>query len=132
MNKTLYPLLIKTGLLLSLISIFGIYYYKNKTKIAELNQELSTTTIGYNSAMITIADLEASAKKQASETIILNNKIKNANQQRNKLENLLARHDLELLAYKKPKLIENRINAGTKKALQEIEEITKIGDINED
>lgn len=125
MNNPIVSILIKTGIILSLIGAFGVYYYKNKSIISELNQELSSTKLGYDSAIVTIEELNKNSKRQQEEASRLNKKIKEANQQRNALENTLAKHDLEYLAYKKPKLIENRINSSTKKVLQEFEEITK-------
>ena len=109
------------------LAIFGLFMYirylQGENEILRLNQ----------------ARLEDAVKEQKKTIRVLNDHIKKVQKLTNELrrgvdeaisnqkqiQDKLARHDLLLLSTKKPGLIEKRINDGTRKVFQDLENMTK-------
>tara|TARA_X000001382_G_scaffold129914_2_gene123190 strand:- start:558 stop:974 length:417 start_codon:yes stop_codon:yes gene_type:complete len=62
----------------------------------------------------------------------LANQYNDALREAKELSSKFARHDLNDLALNKPKLIENRVNKGTKRVMNELSEITDPNQFDED
>ena len=107
------------------ITAFYLYYTSNNLKIETLNKDIVVLEEKYDKAVDIIVDLEAKNIVQSRELskLHMNNSI--ARSENVKLSNILSKHDIKYLASQKPKLVENRINEGTKKVLKELEEITR-------
>lgn len=107
------------------IATFYLYYTSNNLKIESLNKDIVVLEEKYDKAVDIIIDLETKNIVQDRElsTLYKNNSI--ARSENIKLGNILSKHDIEYLASQKPKLVENRINEGTKNVLRELEEITR-------
>lgn len=107
------------------IAAFYLYYTNNNLKIESLNKDIVVLEEKYDKAVDIIVDLETKNIVQDRElnTLYKNNSI--ARSENIKLGNILSKHDIKYLASQKPKLVENRINEGTKNVLKELEEITR-------
>ena len=81
-----------------------------ETKISEQNESIKQYLSKQESVNEQIVELEA-AKNDAMREV-------------NKLKNTFAKHDLNNLTLMKPKLIETRINKGTKRVMQGLIDLT--------
>lgn len=110
---------------------FKLYYDKSKAeienlqgqlKIAAANQETLESEIEQQNAQI------ISQQQKASEMMAQVGELQKANQEAaqetNDLRAKFARHDMNMLSLRKPKLIEKIINKGTKEVFDELTVIT--------
>lgn len=81
-----------------------------ETSIAKQNESIKTYLANQEQAQKQIQSLEKDKQEAVREV--------------NKLRTTFAKHDLDNLALKKPKLIENIVNKGTKKVKEEIIALT--------
>ena len=81
-----------------------------ENSIAEQNESIKTYLANQEQAQKQIKSLEKDKQEAVREV--------------NKLRTTFAKHDLDNLALKKPKLIENIVNKGTKKVKEEIIALT--------
>jgi len=88
-----------------------------ETKIAEQNESIKNYLAKQESVNEQIAELEA-AKNDAMREV-------------NQLKNTFAKHDLNNLALVKPKLIETRVNKGTKRVMQGLIDLTNPNQFDE-
>tara|TARA_R110000824_G_scaffold50752_7_gene141555 strand:- start:31065 stop:31472 length:408 start_codon:yes stop_codon:yes gene_type:complete len=88
-----------------------------ETKIKEQNDSIKNYLAKQENINNQIVDLEVQKNKAQREV--------------NKLRNTFAKHDLDNLALVKPKLIEIRINKGTKRVMQELIDLTNPEQFNE-
>ena len=104
----------------------GGYWY-----IGHLNQTIDT--LHENNAKLqeavtiqkdTIAAQAAQTEKQNSAIIVLQKNVADAETQRNNLQDVLRKHDLQALARANASTIERKINSATISAFRDIENIT--------
>ena len=122
----IYLLVIVLGLVGG--SVYGGYYYyqdtQNKIKI------LTENTVKLEQAKEvqdkTIKTLVRDAKKFRKLSKDLGVKLQKAESYRNKLIGKLRKHNLTRLSQQKPKLVEQKINRGTKKLLDSFKRITAV------
>ena len=122
----IYLLVIVLGLVGG--SVYGGYYYyqdtQNKIKI------LTENTVKLEQAKEvqdkTIKTLVRDAKKFRKLNKDLGVKLQKAESYRNKLIGKLRKHNLTRLSQQKPKLVEQKINRGTKKLLDSFKRITAV------
>ncbi len=88
-----------------------------ETKIEEQNASIKSYLAKQESINLQLADLEVQKNIAQREV--------------NNLRNTFAKHDLDNLAIVKPKLIETRINKGTKRVMQELIDLTNPEQFNE-
>ena len=88
-----------------------------ETKIKEQNDSIKNYLAKQENINNQIVDLEVQKNKAQREV--------------NKLRNTFAKHDLDNLALVKPKLIEIRINKGTKRVMQGLIDLTNPEQFNE-
>ena len=88
-----------------------------ETKSAEQNESIKNYLAKQESVNEQIAELEA-AKNDAMREV-------------NQLKNTFAKHDLNNLALVKPKLIETRVNKGTKRVMQGLIDLTNPNQFDE-
>lgn len=92
----------------------GYYYYTNTEKtIKNLTIENTKLLDAVDQNEKTITNLISDIEKIGIERNILDNSFKAAQSQIDILEEKLSKHDIDLLAVKKPKLVENIINKAT-------------------
>lgn len=106
----------------------GFYwYYKDSQNTIKIQAEnIAKQEIAIKEQSAVLNKLEEQTTLLIEETNNLQINLQNAEEDNRKLSSMLRKHDLEELSRAKPKLIENRINKGTKSLFLELEEITKI------
>ena len=122
----IYILILVVGLLGGVL-YGGYYYYKDtQNRIAVLTENSAKLEQATNTQKQTIDTLVEDAAKFRVLNKELNTKLEAANEYKNTLIDKLRKHDLAKLSLKKPGLVEKKINAGTKKLFESIEEISAI------
>jgi len=114
--------------MLMVIGVFGgaFAWYFNHTQ-----QKIEILTANNAKLEGAVATQQKTIEVMQAETARLNGlqselqgKLQEANEDVRKLQGVLRKHNLTDLAFKKPGLIEKRINAGTQKLFDELETIT--------
>jgi len=117
--------------LLGIIGLGGYFYYKDTQKtITDLSSKLASSTAQIVELEATLAELEKDKVKQMQANKTLEVRLSKAEKYKENIVNILSKHDLTKLASAKPGLIENRINDGTKKTLEDIVNITSTNSID--
>ena len=105
----------------------GLYYYKDtQARIAILTENSAKLEQAANTQKQTIDTLVEDAAKYRELNKELNTKLEAANEYKNKLIGKLRKHDLAKLSMQKPKMVEKRINNGTKRLFESLEKLTSI------
>jgi len=103
----------------------GYMYYKDTQKtISQLKENNVILRIADEDNQRAIADMEENYRKTEILSAELEVELQQSEERKSELADLLQRHNLTRLTLKKPVLIENRINDGTKKTFNDIESIT--------
>ena len=103
----------------------GYLYYKNtQSTISQLEENNVRLKIAAESNREVVEDMEESIIVTNILSSKLENELQESEARNNELYDLLQKHNLTRLTLKKPGLIENRINAGTKRTFDDIESIT--------
>ena len=103
----------------------GYMYYKDTQKtISQLKENNVILRIADEDNQRAIADMEENYRKTEVLSAELEIELQRSEERKSELADLLQRHNLTRLTLKKPVLIENRINDGTKKTFNDIESIT--------
>ena len=125
--------MIKIYILIAVIGLIGgvlyggYYYYKDtQARIAVLTENSAKLEQATNTQKQTIDTLVEDATKYRELNKELNTKLEAANNYKNTLIDKLRKHDLAKLSLKKPGLVERRINNGTKKLFDSLEELTGV------
>jgi hypothetical protein len=109
----MYAMIAGGVLLLSLVG--GTYFYvkhlQSENAILTANNLKLEQSVSLQKE--TIASMERDAAEVGKQIILVNKEFKKARRERNALRDVLAKHDIAYLAYKKPGLVENIINKGT-------------------
>lgn len=113
------------GAALVAIAVYGAYYVNNlQSTVSTLSAANAALTQASETNQQTINELERSLVVQQELSAKLTSDLQSANTAKTKLLEKLQRHDLAKLAARKPKLIEDRVNAATKDLFNELELIT--------
>ena len=103
----------------------GYFYYKDtQSTISQLKENNVILRIADEDNQRAIADMEENYRKTEILSAELEVELQQSEERKSELADLLQRHNLTRLTLKKPVLIENRINDGTKKTFNDIESIT--------
>ena len=105
---------------------FYLYYKDSQKKIAILTENAAKAELAVETQKETIMAMNDSMNKQAALVGNLTSKLSEAEDGYKKLSSKLRRHDLEELSRAKPVAMEKRINRGTKRLLNELEEISGV------
>ena len=98
----------------------GVYYLLiENTRLSQLNQAFE---IRNQEQLATIETLQNDFKVQSEGLLALQTKNQEIQAEMNRYLDIFKRHDLTKLAAAKPGLIEPRVNNGTKKVFESIEE----------
>jgi hypothetical protein len=105
----------------------GYYYYQDtQSKIKILTENTVKLEQAKEAQDKTIKTLVRDAKKFRKLSKDLGVKLQKAESYRNKLIGKLRKHNLTRLSQQKPKLVEKKINRGTKKLLDSFKRITAV------
>lgn len=105
---------------------YGVMWYYNDTqaRIATLRENNAKLETAYNTQQETIKTLEESSRVQAELSKELARNLQESTEEQDELRAKLQKHDLTRLSEAKPRLIEKRINEGTKKLFDSLESDT--------
>lgn len=108
------------------LMLLGFYWYFNwsQEKIAILTANNAKLELAVQEQKKTIETMLAFQKKQIEDIRALQDDLNETTRYKDELEEKLAKHDLEMLARKKPGLIEKRMNDATKAIFDQIESET--------
>mgnify|MGYP001568565862 FL=1 len=113
-------------IIVALVGASGAIYYVKKlqheNQILIINQSKLETAVEEQKAVIT--QQAESYEKIMGANSDLSARIKELDGVKDELQKKLAKHDLNYLSVKKPKLIERIINKGTKDVLNDIQNLT--------
>jgi septal ring factor EnvC (AmiA/AmiB activator) len=109
------------GFVFILIIGLGYWYYRDtQARLEQLSADRARLETAVKIQQDTIQSMTDFYASQAENLTQLQKDLANAESEKDKLSELLSRHDLTALARRKPKLIENRINAATQRVIQEL------------
>ena len=104
----------------------GAYFYINnlRMKVATLESERAVLSVANDNLSKTLENALESSRQQSERISSLQDRLSVAERQSDELKRILLDHDLTDLALKKPGLIEERVNDGTKDIFRTIESDT--------
>jgi len=121
-----FKIYIAIGLMLAGAASIAYWYYKeSQAEIARLNKAIEKHKIANAENKKTIDNLKSNIIEIQKNLTLLNVQNTKALEESLRLRKILNEHRLEFLASEKPKLIERRVNAATKKVFKDFENITK-------
>ncbi len=97
------------------------YFYYSQTKIQNLTALNAQLTQQNEQYKLAVSELESAMRKQAELTAQFDTQAREAKKLAAEALNALDNHNLELLSFAKPKLVERRINSATSSVFKEIE-----------
>lgn len=113
-------------LIIAVLICVGYFYYNSTQKqlqaLADANARLELS-VKLNEEVIT-RQREA-IQKQSVENTRLNRALEDAESEREELINIFREHDLNDISVRRPGLIENRINEGTRNVFEQLERETE-------
>ena len=125
--------MIKVYLLLLVIGFIGgagygaYYYYKDtQARIQILTENSAKLEAAHEAQSNTINTLKEDASKYRKLNKDLGIQLQQANTYKDKLIGKLRKHNLTRLSQQKPKLVETKINRGTKRLFESFESITAV------
>lgn len=108
---------------IALASLAGYFYYKNTQEtIRVLNEKLTLAEVQISSQSEQIDLLNDTIDIQGTKLNELNISMSKAEAELVRYDTIFRRHNLTRLAAAKPKMIEKRVNDGTKQVFDSIEE----------
>lgn len=110
--------------LLVVIAGSAAYFKYSQDQMATLNQEKAAQTARANSAEANLEFMQESLARQqrnlgklADESVLIR-------KEQQETINIFSEHDIQKIAERYPDMIETRVNRGTKRVFDELEEIT--------
>ena len=119
-------------LLLATMAASGFYFKYSQDKMAEMNQEIAVEKAARASAEANLEAMRQDFRTQQKELGRLADELQKNREESANLRDTFAEHDLNELISRKPGLMENRINDGTARVLNRIENITDPRSYDED
>ena len=116
------------------VLFYGVYaHYKsvvNENAVLSENNQTLTAALAEERNALVDAQLAAETHKRAlsdleSEIARLQEALEAARKQKREINEIFAKHDFSMLAYKKPGLVSNRVNAGTQRLFDAFETATQ-------
>jgi len=111
-------------LLLATMAASAWYFKYSQGKLAEANQQVAAQTARAESAEANLEFMQESLARQqrnlgklADESVLIR-------KEQQETINIFSEHDIQKLAEAKPNLIETRVNRGTQRVFDELEDIT--------
>lgn len=101
-------------LLLAALASAAWYYKWSQQEIATLRENVVKLEIAVAQSEAAVESLRNGVKQAVQAHQKVNAQFQRTRKENTRLKDLLSKHDLGFLAAKKPKLIENRVNKGTK------------------
>lgn len=109
------------AILMMAMATGGAWYYKqSQARIATLQENNAKLEVAAESKQAAINTLQAQAAESAAQVLSLQGELQKAEQYSDELRSTLQKHNLTVLARKKPGLIEKRINDASNKLFDDI------------
>jgi hypothetical protein len=118
---------ISLGLAIALVmvsSAFYIYYVDSQNTIQILQENVAKLDVAVETQKKTIETMKADFARQAKLANDLQTSLSKVEEDKNKLTNLLRKHNLEKILRDRPAEAEKKINNGTKRTFRQIEQDT--------
>jgi hypothetical protein len=96
------------------------YYTDTQARLQQLAADKAKLELAVQQQEETIRWMTEFQARQSADLNQLQSNLSTAEAERNKLTDLLSRHDLTTLARRKPQLIEDRMNAATQRVMREL------------
>jgi TRAP-type mannitol/chloroaromatic compound transport system substrate-binding protein len=113
------------GIVLLVTMAGSAWYFKySQNKLAEANQKVAAEQARAESAEANLEFMQNSIAQQQQTLARLAEESVQIRQEQQEVIDIFAEHDLKRLAEAKPNLIEKRVNAGTQRVFDELEELT--------
>lgn len=116
-------------IILIIVAFFGsaFYYYKDtQARLQQAAENLAKAETAAKANELAVKEMIKHAENLQVAMDGLNAQLKEAEAYQDRLAQKLRKHNLTLLAMKKPELIEKRVNNASKKLLEEFEAITAV------
>jgi len=104
--------------------LFGLYFKYSQNQLMEANQKVAAQTARAESAEANLEFMQQSLARQqrnlgklADESVLIR-------KEQQETINIFSEHDIQKLAEARPGMIELRVNRGTQRVFDELEEIT--------
>jgi hypothetical protein len=117
---------------LGVIGVLGLGLYLLWSENARLSQLNQAFEIRNQQQLQTIQTLQTDFKKQTEGLLNIQSRNKEIEAEMNRYLDVFKRHNLTKLAIAKPGLLETRVNNGTKKVFESIEESSRNIDVLDD
>ena len=114
---------------LAVLGLFTLFLLNENSKLAELNQAFDLRDKQQKEAIET---LQQDFKTQTEGLLEIQKRNNEIEQEMTRYLDIFKRHNLTKLAIAKPNLIEKRVNNGTKKVFDNIEEVSRAIDSLDD
>jgi len=114
---------------LAVLGLFTLFLWNENSKLAELNQAFDLRDKQQKEAIET---LQQDFKTQTEGLLEIQKRNNEIEQEMTRYLDIFKRHNLTKLAIAKPNLIEKRVNNGTKKVFDSIEEVSRAIDSLDD
>jgi peptidoglycan hydrolase CwlO-like protein len=109
------------ALLMMTMGVAGAWYYKDtQSRIATLHENNAKLSVAVESKQTALNTLQKQAADSAAQINQLQSDLQKAEQYGDELRSTLQKHNLTVLARKKPGLIEKRINDASNKLFEDI------------
>lgn len=115
--------------ILTALGLFTLFLWNENSKLAELNQAFELRDKQQKEAIET---LQQDFKTQTEGLLEIQKRNNEIEQEMTRYLDIFKRHNLTKLAIAKPNLIEKRVNNGTKKVFDSIEEVSRAIDSLDD
>ena len=115
--------------ILTALGLFTLFLWNENSKLAELNQAFELRDKEQKEAIET---LQQDFKTQTEGLLEIQKRNNEIEQEMTRYLDIFKRHNLTKLAIAKPNLIEKRVNNGTKKVFDSIEEVSRAIDSLDD
>lgn len=106
-------------------TVGGLWILRQNSKIETLETKLAVSEASKLETEKALKSVQEQARIQAENLIKLDSELRDAEAYSAELRNLFQEHNLTKLAEEKPKLIEERINSGTRDIFNSIEQFTR-------
>ena len=115
--------------ILTALGLLTLFLWNENSKLAELNQAFELRDKEQKEAIVT---LQQDFKTQPEGLLEIQKRNNEIEQEMTRYLDIFKRHNLTKLAIAKPNLIEKRVNNGTKKVFDSIEEVSRAIDSLDD
>lgn len=119
------PLIYKLGAIALAISLAVAYYFYSQNKINTLQTNVDKYKGAAEQSDKVVKALQINSKEQFKQTKILNDKYVASQVENDRLNKIFSSHNFAELIYKKPGLIEKRINDATQNIFDELAKLSQ-------